>query len=499
MNSARVHAAARRLGARPCTDGPADAELLGRFLDARDEGAFAELVARHGPAVLAACRAVLRDPNDADDAAQATFLVLVRRAGAVRDRAAVGAWLCRVAWRTANRLRADNARRAARASAVEPDSTPAAEVRSDALARAAVLDEVARLPDVYRVAVLACYAAGASTAEAARQLGWPKGTLLTRLAWARKRLCDRLGRRGVTLAGGLAAAVVTRVSPNAAARLAGRVAPAAVALSAGEPLGPELVSERVLPLTNGVVRAMTGTKLKSLIGLGFLAAVLLGLGLGRTTVGTAEANPGDGKKPTATAPAKAEPAEKAAPAKPDGEPKADAPPAGEVIPAGPGKELVVRRPLGSYTREVQPYGRATLTFTEDRLHVRATVTVEKFTITVDADADYTINRESLVYGVITGADVSAPGGGEAAVAFAPLAAVATDLPFAFRVRVEDDAIAIKDIKAGPFGSPLLMEAFGGKEGGRETAMMAAVVCGKFKADANPDRNAAPPAARPKKK
>lgn len=506
MNPARMQTVANRLAESPVRpDAPTDADLLGRFLDAQDQSAFASLVARHGPMVRAVCRSVLRDPNDADDAAQATFLVLVRRAVVVRDRAALGGWLGRVAWRTANRLRADNRRRGDRTAGVEPDATPAAPL-CDSPDLAAVLDEIGKLPERYRVAVLACYAAGESTAEAARQLGWPKGTLLTRLAWARKRLRDRLARRGVTLAGGLLAALAESLGSAGAGAFTNRTTRVAAALAAGGPVENGLVSERVFPLTNGVVRAMIGTKLKAAIGIGLLAAVLLGLALGRSTVGTADANPGDAKKPAAT-----EKAGKGASAKDDEEPKAgaarggtnDSQPARDAderaAPAGPGKELVVRRPSGSYTREVQPYGRGTITFTEDRLHVHATVTVEKFTVTFTADADYTLNRESLVYGVITGADMSAPGGGEAAVAFAPLASLATDLPFAFRIRVEDDAITIKDIKAGPIGSPLLMEALTKGDDGKELTAIASMVCGKYKADPNPDRNAVPPAARPKKK
>lgn len=492
MNTHRLHTAARRLAdARP--DGHTDAELLGRFLDARDQAAFAELVARHGPTVLAVCRSVLSDPNDADDAAQATFLVLVRRAAAVRDRAALGGWLCRVAWRTANRLRTGNARRNGRNAGVDPDSVPAGEPAStDALALAAVLDEIAKLPEAYRTAVLTCYGTGTSTTEAARQLGWPKGTLLTRLAWARKRLGDRLSRRGVTLAGGLAAVFTGRVTPHAAARLAGRITPVAAALAAGEPVDKELVSERVLPLTNGVVRAMIGTKLKAAIGLGLLAAVLLGLGLGRSTVGTAEANSGDTKKPVAGE--KTDRADRAAPAKADEE-------AASAAAAGPGKELVVRRPLGSYTREMKPYGRVTLTFTEDRLHVQADINIKEVALTISADADFSVNRESTVYGVITGVDFSATGAaaGEATIGFAPFSTIATDLPFSFRMRVEDDAITIKDIKAGPFGTPLLMEALKADQGGdKELFWITSVVCGKYKTDPHPDRSP-PPAPRPKKK
>src|SRR5205823_6620274 len=199
--------------------------------------------------------------------------------------------------RTANRLRTTNARQTGRNAGVDPDATPAREVTAGGGDLADALhDEITRLPERYRLAVLACYAAGTPTAEAARHLGWPKGTLLTRLAWARKRLRDRLTKRGLTLAGGFAAVFTAPAGRVGAVLLAGRLTRAAVAVAAGDPLAKELVSERVFSLTDGVVRTMIGTKLKIAVGVGFLAVALLGLGLGRLTVGTAEANPAGDKK-----------------------------------------------------------------------------------------------------------------------------------------------------------------------------------------------------------
>jgi len=489
MNPTRIRTVTRRYtDPRSGPHATTDSDLLGRFLDARDQSAFADLVARHGPTVRAVCRSVLRDANDADDAAQATFLVLVRRAGAVRDRDALGGWLCRVAWRTANRLLDDNRRRATRtATGGDLDATPAAESPGDPRDVAAVLDEIGRLPEVYRVAVLTCYATGASTAEAARQLGWPKGTLLTRLAWARKRLRSRLDRRGAALAGGLVAALGGRLHTAGAAAFADRTARVASALATQNPVEPGLVSERVFPLTNGVVRAMIGTKLKAAFGIGLLVAALLGLGLGlgRSGMGTAEANSGEAKK--------ALPADKAATGKAasDGKGPTEVEEKVDAVPAGPGNELVVRRPLGSFSREIAPFGRGTLTFTETRLHVRATVNLEGVALSVTADADYSVNRESLVYGIITDVDVH-----NDASALAVHAGMAVDTPFAFRIRVEDDAIVIKDIRFGPLGSPLFAEALGK---GDEAKQILLLIGGKYKTDPNPDRNAPLPAARPKKK
>src|SRR5947209_19095236 len=171
----------------PCPD----AELLARFLSDRDEAAFEALVLRHAPAVRAACRGWLRCAADIDDAAQATFLVLVRRAGSIRDGAALGRWLYRVADNVARRLRQQ------RPHAPLPADVPGREPAGDRDLRDLLAEEVARLPEKYRLPVQLCYWAGLTTTEAAQRLGCPKGTLLTRLAWARQRLQKNLVRRGV--------------------------------------------------------------------------------------------------------------------------------------------------------------------------------------------------------------------------------------------------------------------------------------------------------------
>lgn len=499
MNASRIRSVTRRLSAaRPSEAAVTDAALLARFLDEHDESALEALVTRHWPAVRAVCRSVLRDPHDADDAAQATFLILVRRAAAVRDREALGAWLGRVAWRTANRLRGENIRRAGRREpGVEPDATPGREPATSCSHTATVVNEEIRLlPERYRLAVLACYVGGTPTADAARNLGWPKGTLLTRLAWARRRLRDRLTKRGITLAAGLATVASERAG---IATVVGAVVRMAVAVAAGDTIGKELVSERISSLMEGVVRTMIGTKLKVVAGLAFVAVAVLGLGVGRMMVPTADAADQSGKKkgqavpvdPLVQAPPVGvgqPPLVGAAVAVPFGQPVGPLVPAVEALPAGPGEDLIVRRPLGSFTKEVAPFGKATLTFTENRIRLHATVNIEKFTVTATADADYSMNRESTVYGVITGVDIITPTAGEVAAGLAPFASVAQDLPFAFRVRVEDDSITIKDLKIGPFGSPLLAEAFGkGGNDAKEMMMMTAYVCGKYKAETNPDR------------
>ena len=503
VNATRIQSLAHKLGKPQVNEmrSATDADLMMLFLDYHDEAAFEELVTRHLDAVRAICRSLLRDINDADDAAQATFLVLVRRAGAIRDRVALGSWLCRVAWRTANRLRLVNSQRASRQIAgIDPDSTPD---RSQLVAhcddRNVLEEEICRLPEQYRVAVLTCYRAGVPTAEAANRLGWSKGTLLTRLAWARKRLRERLLKRGVTLTGCLTTVLADHSSHAADAIIACRFVAAGMAIATGNPTAMGLVSERVSTLTEGMVRAMIGTKMKLTLGVGILIVALLGLGLGRLTIGAADAAAGDKKTTTVNSPLPGtEAAAKNTQAQNDPD-ATKAEPANQV----PGSELVVRKPLGTYTREIPVIGKATVTFSENRMHALATIRIEKVSFSVTFEADYNMNRESMVYGIITGADIGGLGlGDEQAAGFAQFLALANDTPFCFRIRVEDDAIMVKDLKWGAIGSPLFTQAFaeGDAKGTLAEIMMgSSMLCGKYKADPNPERNLTLPPAKPKRK
>jgi RNA polymerase sigma factor (sigma-70 family) len=182
-----------------------DAELLERFLDGKDEAAFELLVWRHGPMVLGVCRRILQDPHEAEDAFQAAFFTLARKAGSIGRRDSVGAWLYRVAYRIALRARARRVRQAQREQPL--GDLPVAEVGcepADLLAWSElrpVLDaEVNRLPEKYRAAFVLCYLEGKTNEQAAEQLGCPKGTILSRLSRARERLRKRLMQRGVVLA-----------------------------------------------------------------------------------------------------------------------------------------------------------------------------------------------------------------------------------------------------------------------------------------------------------
>src|SRR5438045_2271998 len=222
----------RRVAGRAGGPVPSDGELLARFVAARDEEAFAALVRRHGPLVLAVCRRVTANPEVADDAFQAVFLVLARKADTVRPREAVRGWLYGVATRTALRARTMTGRREKRETPVAavPDRPAPPEHDTDPDALRILDEEIARLPDPLRAAVVLCELDGVGRKEAAARLGVPEGTLSSRLAKARKLLAARLRGRGVALpATGLtvllgrtaATAGVRAALADAAVRLAG--------------------------------------------------------------------------------------------------------------------------------------------------------------------------------------------------------------------------------------------------------------------------------------
>jgi RNA polymerase sigma-70 factor (ECF subfamily) len=179
-----------------------DAQLLDSFIEKRDEGSFEALVRRHGPMVWAVCRRVLSHVQDTEDAFQTTFLVLVRKADSVKPRALVGNWLYGVACRTAMKARATSTKRRVKEKQVDVlpvCGAPAPEARDDALS---LLDEeLSRLPYIYRAAVILCDLEGKTHRAAARHLGWPVGTVSTRLVRGRRMLAKRLARRGVMVSG----------------------------------------------------------------------------------------------------------------------------------------------------------------------------------------------------------------------------------------------------------------------------------------------------------
>jgi RNA polymerase sigma factor (sigma-70 family) len=294
--------------AAPGSAGVPDADLLARFARDRDEAAFELLVWRHGAMVLGTCRRLLRDRHDAEDAAQACFLILAHRAGAVGRRGSVGGWLHRVAFRVALRAQARRARRdagrqpldAATPATGTPDPEAAAEWRE---ARGALDDEVNRLPDRFRVPFVLCCLEGRAAADAARALGCPVGTVESRLTRARERLRAALGRRGVALPAGLFAALP---AGNAAAALPPGFATATARAIVPAGAGPaaQAASAHVIALTEGMIQSMWLAKLKAAAAL-TLAAAALGTGTSILWHQPAAADP-IAANPPAKAPAPAE-------------------------------------------------------------------------------------------------------------------------------------------------------------------------------------------------
>jgi RNA polymerase sigma factor (sigma-70 family) len=211
-----------------------DAQLLGRFVEHRDEAAFEGLMRRHGPMVFGVCRRMLPQKQDAEDAFQATFLVLVRKAASVRPREMVGNWLYGVAHQTAIRARADGAKRRGRERQIAKIPEPAATNPSTELQ--SILDgELSRLPDRYRAAVVLCDLEGKTRQEAARQLGWPEGSVASRLSRGRAMLAKRLIKHLPALsAGALAADLSGAASASVPASVMGDTIKAASLFAAGQ-------------------------------------------------------------------------------------------------------------------------------------------------------------------------------------------------------------------------------------------------------------------------
>jgi RNA polymerase sigma factor (sigma-70 family) len=264
-----------------------DAELLGRYVSGRRdeaaEDAFAALVERHGPMVLGVCRRVLGDRHAAEDAFQATFLVLARKAGAIARRERLANWLHGVASRTAldARARADRRRARERKASAKANASVGPDDGLERLELRAILDEeLARLPASYRGPVILCEFDGLSRQVAARRLGIPEGTLSSRLARAKDLLRHRLTRRGLAPSA-VAIEVLARearavlLPPS----LAGSTIQAAARVAAGTSLA-EAASASVVTLTQGALDAMLLAKIKGLaFGLAAAAVVTTGVGV----------------------------------------------------------------------------------------------------------------------------------------------------------------------------------------------------------------------------
>jgi RNA polymerase sigma factor (sigma-70 family) len=233
--------------------GTADAELLARFAESRDESAFELLVWRHAAMVQRVCRAVLGDYHAAEDAAQAAFLVLARKAHTFSGRGSVVGWLYQVARRIAVRLASHRARQSLNSAELDriPEAKPDPQASPDEIA--ALCAEVDQLPERYRVPILLCFFEGLTHAEAARRTGWPVGTVAGRLARAKDILARRLSARGVGIA------TVTLAVPGGS--FVGATAQAAVAFAARQAVVPG-VKMSVVVLAQGALKAMTTMILK---------------------------------------------------------------------------------------------------------------------------------------------------------------------------------------------------------------------------------------------
>ena len=264
----------RRAVLLPDGAGLGDGELLSRFIESHDETALAALVGRHGPMVWGVCRRQLSH-HDAEDAFQATFLVLVRKAASIRSREMVGNWLYGVAHQTALLARRTAARRRAREvqvtgmpdiEAVQQDQWPDLRPLLD--------EELSRLPESYRAVIVLCELEGRSRKEAACQLGVPEGTVAGRLARARVMLAKRLIQRGVTLSGGALAAILSQNTASAGvpASVVSKTIKVASLTAAGQAT-TGVISAQVVALTEGVLKTMLLTKLKTAVVL----AVVVGL------------------------------------------------------------------------------------------------------------------------------------------------------------------------------------------------------------------------------
>jgi len=254
--------------------GAPDAELLGRFLTARDEAAFTAVVCKHGPMVYRVCRGVLRNSADAEDAAQAVFLVLAQKASSVRKHDSLPSWLHGVALRTAHKLRAAIARRrACEDLAVAPGV--AAEDLTVREAAELLHTELEKLPARYKGPLVLCYLQGKTHDDAAAELGWTVVVFRGRLERARNKLRDGLARRGIGFGATPFMGLLLEVRPDLPAKFSVMTARAAVT-TAREAVARDLVSSTVSHLAQEVIGTMSFTSLK-LAG-AFVLAVMLAAG-----------------------------------------------------------------------------------------------------------------------------------------------------------------------------------------------------------------------------
>jgi RNA polymerase sigma factor (sigma-70 family) len=273
----------RKVAAVQTHRGLSDCDLLERFGGAHDDAAFTVLIERHGPMVFGVCRRALPNFHDAEDACQATFLVLARKAASVRKKTSLSSWLHGVACRVAAKLTRDHARRKSREHEVDAPAPkdPAAEVTWREV-QTILDDELEQLPERYRAPVILCYLECLTRDDAAKQLGLSPGSLHGRLERGRGLLRERLIKRGLTFSAVISAAALGESVSQAALAPTFVVSStkAALLLAAGQPLTPGVVATHVLALTQEVLKTMFLTKLKlgtaALLCAGLCAALIGG-------------------------------------------------------------------------------------------------------------------------------------------------------------------------------------------------------------------------------
>ena len=259
---------------------PTDEQLLECFVERREPAALEALLRRHGPMAWGVCRRVLGNHHDAEDAFQATFLVLVRRAASIYPRGNVGNWLHGVAHQTALKARTTRAKRHAREQPLTERVEPAVPEPNQWSDLQPLLDqEVSRLPEKYRTVLVLCELEGLTGREAARQLGLPEGTVASRLSRARTMLARRLARHGLPLSGGalatmLAQTVVSACVPTSVMAITTR---AATSVASGPLADLGGISVQVAALMEGVLKSMLLNKLKN-VTMVLLVLVFLGFG-----------------------------------------------------------------------------------------------------------------------------------------------------------------------------------------------------------------------------
>jgi RNA polymerase sigma factor (sigma-70 family) len=333
--------------------GLSDAQLLDRFLARRDEAAVEALVRRYGALVLSACRRVLHNAHAAEDAFQATFLVLLRKARSLDRRKPLGNWLYTVAHRLALRARANEARRRACEARAAGSRAEAVEPAGAAEALVALEEELHRLPEEHRTPLVLCYLEGKTNDQAAQEIGCPRGSMSWRLARARDMLRDRLARRGLPYPAAGVAALLSGTTASAAVppALLHATVGAAVWFAGERVAAPAAVSAGAVALAKGALRTMITSQLK--IAAGLLLAVGL-LGAGATMLVSAA----DPQAPPARAADKAEPARAA-----DANEARDNLPDGAVARLGTGR---LRHGDGVFFAAYTPDGKALLTASKDQ-------------------------------------------------------------------------------------------------------------------------------------